>query len=248
MKFRILVPAALALVLMGCNSGGGDQAVTAKPDSFEQKYSYALGKDIGASLARLPKEIDQAYMFRGMTDALAGGEGMMTEEEKMAVLTEFRQAIQTSQMEERQAQADGNKTAGDDYRKANAAKEGVDTTDSGLQIEVLKASDGAKPTADDTVSVHYVGTLIDGTEFDSSIKRDQPATFPLKGVIKGWTEGLQQMQVGGKYRLVIPPELAYGPAGAGDAIGPNATLIFEIELLGIEVKKAEEAEAKADEG
>ena len=250
MKSRILIPAAAALVLVGCNQGGGgDQAeITAAPDSFEQKYSYALGKDIGGSLAQLPKDVDQAYLFQGMRDSLGDTDGLMDDEEKVAVLNEFRTQMQAAQLEEQQAASGENKKLGDDYRKANGAKEGVTTTASGLQIETLTAAEGDKPVAADTVTVHYVGTLVDGTEFDSSVQRGQPATFPLNGVIKGWTEGLQLMNVGGKYRLVIPSELGYGPAGAGAAIGPNSTLVFEIEVLGIEGKEApvEDAKGKAD--
>ena len=244
MKSRILIPAAAALFLVGCNQGGGEQAaVTDAPDSFEQKYSYALGKDIGGSLAQLPKDVDQAYLFQGMRDSLAGEDGLMNDEDKMAVLNEFRTQMQAAQLEEQQAASGENATVGEEFSKTNGAKEGVTTTESGLQLEVITAGEGDKPAAADTVTVHYVGTLIDGTEFDSSVKRGQPATFPLSGVIKGWTEGLQLMNVGGKYKLVIPPELAYGPAGAGASIGPNSTLIFEIEVLGIEGKEPE-AEAK----
>lgn len=250
MKFRILVPAAAALLIAGCNQGGGDTAeVTQAPESFEQKYSYALGKDIGASLGQLPKDVDEGYLFQGVRDGLGGSEGLMNDEEKLAVLNEFRTQMQQAQMEEQQAAAGENKTAGEAFRKENAAKDGVETTESGLQYEVLTEGEGESPTAEDTVTVHYTGTLIDGTEFDSSHKRGQPATFPLTGVIKGWTEGLQLMNVGGKYRLVIPPELAYGANGAGGKIGPNATLVFEIDLLGIEgAEEGEDAEAESDEG
>ncbi len=244
MKSRILIPAAAALFLVGCGQGSSDSAaVTTAPDSFEQKYSYALGKDIGGSLAQLPKGVDQAYLFQGMRDALDGADGLMDDEEKVVVLNEFRTQMQAAQLEKQQAASSENASKGEEYRKTNGAKEGVTTTASGLQLEVITAGKGDKPAATDTVTVHYAGTLVDGTEFDSSVKRGQPATFPLNGVIKGWTEGLQLMNVGGKYRLVIPPELAYGPAGAGAAIGPNSTLIFEIELLGIEGKEEAEGEA-----
>ena len=243
MKSRILIPAAAALFVAGCNQqgGGGSATVTDAPDSFEQKYSYALGKDIGGSLGQLPKDVDQEYLFQGVRDGLNGAEGLMNDEEKLAVLNEFRTQMQAAQMEKQQAAASENKSKGDAFRKTNSEKEGVKTTDSGLQIEVITEGEGDSPKAEDTVTVHYTGTLIDGTEFDSSHKRGQPATFPLNGVIKGWTEGLQQMKVGGKYRLVIPPELAYGPNGAGGQIGPNSTLVFEIDLIGIEGD--EEAEA-----
>ncbi|MDX1497217.1 MAG: FKBP-type peptidyl-prolyl cis-trans isomerase, partial [Salinisphaeraceae bacterium] len=247
MKSRILVPVAAALCIVGCDQGGGDKAeVTAAPESFEQKYSYALGKDIGGSLGQLPKDIDQQYLFQGVKDGLADEAGLMDDEEKLAVLNEFRTQMQQAQMEKQQAAAGENQAKGEEFRKANAEKEGVKTTESGLQIEVLEEGKGESPNAEDTVTVHYTGTLIDGTEFDSSHKRGQPATFPLNGVIKGWTEGLQLMDVGGKYRLVIPPELAYGPSGAGGQIGPNATLVFEIDLLGIEGGDSVEDQASED--
>jgi FKBP-type peptidyl-prolyl cis-trans isomerase FkpA len=134
----------------------------------------------------------------------------------------------------KQAQVTSNGETGDAFRAENAAKDGVTVTDSGLQYEILEAGGGETPTETDTVTVHYKGTLIDGTEFDSSHKRGEPATFPLNRVIKGWTEGVQLMQVGATYRFVIPPELGYGEAGAPPNIGPNSTLVFEVELLGIQ--------------
>jgi len=141
--------------------------------------------------------------------------------------------IPSMQLQAAAAPAVATRLAGEAFLAENAAREGVTVTESGLQYEVLTAAEGAMPTEDDTVSVHYVGTLLDGTEFDSSIARGEPASFPLKGVIPGWTEGLQLMTVGSKNRFVIPSDLAYGDRGAGQAIGPGETLIFEVELLEI---------------
>lgn len=216
------------LLLAGCGSEKTDL------DNFEQKYSYALGQDIGRSLKNLPLDIEMEYMFQGVRDALADEKkSLLTDEEMAAVMKEFAQKMQDAQKEKRESQTKENEDKGKSFRDENAKKEGVTTTASGLQIETITKGEGAQPKAEDTVTVHYVGTLIDGKEFDSSVKRGQPATFPLNGVIKGWTEGLQLMNVGGKYKLVVPSELAYGANGAGQLIGPNATLVFEVELIGI---------------
>lgn len=240
----MLVPAVA--VVAACSGGDGGKQVTSL-DSFEQKYSYALGQDIGNSLGKMPMQVELDYLVQGLRDVSGEGEGLLTEEEARQVLQEFTQKAQAAQLEKQQTAAADNMANGDAFRKENAAKEGVTTTDSGLQIETVQAAEGPKPTVEDRVTVHYTGTLVDGTKFDSSVDRGQPATFPLNGVIKGWTEGLQLMNVGGKYRLVIPPELGYGASGAGQAIGPNATLVFDIELLSIEGKgEAEAAPAEED--
>ena len=217
-----------ALLLAGCGSEKDSL------DNFEQKYSYALGQDIGRSLKNLPMDIEMEYMFQGVRDALADEQkNLLSDEEMTAVMKEFAVKMQEAQKEKRETAAKDNEDKGKAFRDENAKKDGVTTTESGLQIETISEGKGAKPKATDTVTVHYVGTLIDGKEFDSSVKRGQPATFPLTGVIKGWTEGLQLMNVGGKYKLVVPPDLAYGPNGAGQLIGPNATLVFEVELISI---------------
>ncbi len=216
------------LLLAGCSAEKTDL------DNFEQKYSYALGQDIGRSLKNLPLDIEMEYMFQGVRDALADEQkNLLTDEEMATVMKEFAQKMQDAQKEKREASAKDNEDKGKAFREENGKKEGVTTTESGLQIETVTKGEGAKPKAEDIVTVHYTGTLIDGKEFDSSVKRGQPANFPLNGVIKGWTEGLQLMNVGGKYKLVVPPELAYGANGAGQLIGPNATLVFEIELISI---------------
>ena len=163
----------------------------------------------------------------------------MTEEEIGTALQEFQTEMITKMMEERTKKAAENKEAGDKFLAENKTKEGVKTTESGLQYIVEKEGEGDSPAAEDTVEVHYRGTLLDGTEFDSSYKRNEPAKFPLNRVIKGWTEGVQLMKKGAKYKFFIPSELAYGEGGAGEQIGPNSTLIFEVELISFEKAKKE---------
>jgi FKBP-type peptidyl-prolyl cis-trans isomerase FklB len=212
----------------------------------KQKASYALGMNIGADLKRkgVSPSVDAALTARGLKDALAGTKPLMTEEEEKAALmqlqTEVRATQQTmaqeAQAKAREADAPTRK-AGEDFLAANKSKEGVVTLPSGLQYKVLTAGTGPKPTTSDTVTCNYKGTLLSGKEFDSSYKRGQPASFPVGGVIKGWTEALQLMPVGSKWQLFIPSDLAYGDHGAGADIGPGETLIFEVELLSIAEQK-----------
>lgn len=191
------------------------------------RLSYALGLEIGASLKRLQTEIDLAVFARGVEDSLKGRETFLTPQEAAKVREEFMKKMQNEF-------AGKSQKGGKAFLAENKKKEGVVTTASGLQYMVLSEGNGPKPKATDRVSVHYRGTLVNGTEFDSSYKRGQPATFAVNGVIPGWTEALQIMKVGSKYRLFIPSNLAYGERGTGQQIGPNATLIFEVELLAIE--------------
>ncbi len=209
----------------------------------KEKASYALGMNIGAnlekSLQRDGIEVDSAIFLRGMKDALTGGKLLMTDEESKTAFTTYQKESQ----EKREAE---NKKQGEAFLAANKSKEGVVTLPSGLQYKIEKQGDGAKPLSTDSVECNYRGTLIDGKEFDSSYKRGKPATFPVSGVIKGWTEILQLMPVGSKYQVFIPADLAYGahpPAGAN--IGPNSTLIFEVELLSIKQKPTAAAPAPA---
>ncbi len=195
-------------------------------DTPESKVSYALGMMIGERVIKQYGEVDYDLLVQAMKAQAAGDATDLSMEEAQMVLQEQQQAAAAEAAAEAQQ-------AGASFLEENKAREGVMVTDSGLQYEVLSEGEGPKPTADDTVSVHYVGTLMDGTEFDSSIARGEPASFPLKGVIPGWTEGLQLMNVGSKYRFVIPSDLAYGERGAGQAIGPGETLVFEVELLEI---------------
>ncbi len=224
---------ALATMLVGSvglTQGLHAQALT----SDEAKLSYSLGVMIGENILIHDFQSLDTEAFRMGIDTVYGNQdALMTPEEIMATM----QAFQQNQMEDQRvalaAQAEENLAKGEAYLAENASNDGVTTTDSGLQYQLLEAGEGASPTATDVVKVHYRGHLIDGTEFDSSYSRGEPISFPLNGVIPGWTEGLQLMQVGEKARLVIPSDLAYGPNGMGNAIGPNETLVFEVELLDI---------------
>ncbi len=199
----------------------------------KDKVSYAIGMQVGSNLARQGVEIDPSVFIKGLNDAIAG-KLIMTDDEARAVLTQLQNDVRVKMEEKAKLAAEANKKEGDVFLAANKAKEGIVTTPSGLQYKVLKEGTGPKPTANDKVVCNYRGTLINGTEFDSSYKHGQPATFPVTGVIKGWTEALQLMPVGSKWQLFIPSDLAYGSQQRSAEIGPNATLLFELELLSIE--------------
>jgi FKBP-type peptidyl-prolyl cis-trans isomerase FklB len=206
----------------------------------KEKFSYALGmntgKRMGDSLKKQSVPFDPAILARGVKDGLAGGKTLLTDDEAQAVLTEVQKQVREKQQEKMQQVGTVNKKEGEAFLAGNKGKEGVVTLPSGLQYKILKAGTGAKPTASDSVVCNYRGTLINGTEFDSSYKRGQPAPFAVSGVIRGWTEALQLMPVGSKWQLFIPSDLAYGDRGTGTDIGPDSTLIFEVELLSIEDK------------
>jgi FKBP-type peptidyl-prolyl cis-trans isomerase FklB len=202
----------------------------------KDKTSYALGLSVGKNLQNDGVDVDLAILARGIKDALAGGKVLLTDDEVKAVMTSFKMNMQKKQEEKMQQAGDANKKEGDAFLAANKTKEGVVTLPSGLQYKIVTAGTGAKPTAADSVVCNYRGTLINGKEFDASSKHGGPATFPVSGVIKGWTEALQLMPVGSKWQLFIPPDLAYGQRGAGGDIGPGATLVFEVELLSIKGK------------
>jgi len=202
--------------------------------SDEAKTAYALGAQIGQSLKRMGVEIDFDGFVKGMKDSLGEGPLALSEDEMRNLQMEFRKNAAAKQQEQMQKDAEENLAKQKEYMDANGKKEGVVTLPSGLQYRVITEGTGAIPTATDQVKVNYRGTLVDGTEFDSSYSRGEPATFPVRGVIPGWTEALQLMPVGSKWELVIPGDLAYGMrGGAGGKIGPNAMLIFEVELLDI---------------
>ena len=212
----------------------------------KEKVSYALGANLGMNLHKQSVEVDTTIVLRGLKDALAGGKLLLTDDEAKAALTQLQTDLRNKQMEKMKEAMDLNKKAGTEFLEANKAKEGVVTLPSGLQYKILTEGTGPKPTAADTVSCNYRGTLLDGTEFDSSYKRGQPASFPVTGVIKGWTEALQLMPVGSKWQLFVPSDLAYGDRGADprSGIGPGATLIFEVELLSIQEKPKTEVAPK----
>ncbi len=202
-------------------------------ETLEQKASYGFGVDFAKRLKQQGIDLDISALIRGIQDQASGKKLAFEEGEMNQFKAEYTQQLQTRLMEQQKQIAAQNLEAGQKFLAANAKKEGVKTTASGLQYKVIKSGDGPSPKAEDTVTTHYRGTLIDGREFDSSHRRGQPASFPVNGVIKGWTEALQLMQVGDKWELYIPSDLAYGPAQRGDLIQPNSTLVFEIELLGI---------------
>ncbi len=206
------------------------------PEVTPANVSYAYGTMIGKQLKQMGVTLDQAELAKGISDTLDGKKPRLSQAEAQKVIMAF----QEQKMKEDQANAAGaaakNKEEGAAFLAKNGKREGVTTTKSGLQYEVMKQGDGAKPAATDTVKVHYHGTLLNGTVFDSSVERGEPTTFPLNGVIPGWTEGVQLMNVGSKFKFAIPSDLAYGDRGAGGDIGPGATLIFEVELLAIEGK------------
>jgi FKBP-type peptidyl-prolyl cis-trans isomerase len=205
-----------------------------------------IGTNLGSTLKKQSVEVDWNLVSQGLKDSTTtGAKTRLTEDEAKAVLTEVQNEARKEQQEKMQEAAAKNKTEGEAFLAANKAKDGVVTLPSGLQYKILTAGTGPKPTASDSVVCNYRGTLINGTEFDSSYKRGQPATFGVGQVIKGWTEALQLMPVGSKWQLVIPSSLAYGDRGAGAEIGPNATLIFEVELLSIQ-EKAKDEKSKDD--
>ncbi len=211
-------------------------APTTHPTSMDthlRDASYGIGFNMGTELTQAPFKLDVEQVVAGLRDASGGKPSAFPEAQIKAALDAIQHDAAAAAEAKAREGGDANVKAGDAYRAENGKKPGVTTTPSGLQIETLVAGTGPSPTAADKVKVHYVGTLIDGTKFDSSVDRGQPITFPLNGVIKGWGEGLQLMKVGGKARLVIPPSLGYGAQGTGP-IPPNATLVFEVQLLSIE--------------
>ena len=201
-----------------------------------EKRSYAMGLDLGRNIRKESLEVDPALFTQGLKDALAGNKPLMNDEEVRATIVDLQNEVRAKMVQAMKDLAEKNKREGEAFLAENKKKEGVVTLPSGLQYKILKAGDGKKPTAEDTVVCQYRGTLIDGKEFDSSYKRNQPATFPVNRVIKGWTEALQLMPVGSKWQLFIPSDLAYGERGAGSDIPPNSTLIFEVELVSIQPK------------
>ena len=210
----------------------------------KDKASYALGMNIGNGLHRQGVPVDPAIVARGLRDAMAGTKTLLTDQEAQTALTQLKNDVtqkMQAQQQEQQAKAHESgaaaRKAGEEFLVANKSKEGVVTLPSGMQYKILTSGTGPKPKASDTVSCNYRGTLINGKEFDSSYKRGEPTSFPVGGVIKGWTEALQLMPVGSKWQLFIPPDMAYGDRGAGTDIGPGETLIFEVELLSIGEQK-----------
>jgi FKBP-type peptidyl-prolyl cis-trans isomerase FklB len=200
----------------------------------KEKLSYGMGMEIANNLKRQSVDLDTDLFIKGMKDALSGGKTLMTEREARDAIMAFQKEMMAKQKETSKIAGEKNKKEGEAFLEENKKKEGVITLPSGLQYKVIKPGTGRKPKATETVKVHYRGTLIDGTEFDSSLQRKEPATFPVNRVIPGWTEALQLMEEGAKWQLFIPSKLAYGERGQGPKIGPNAALVFEVELIAIQ--------------
>ena len=207
------------------------------PKTQKEKISYIIGLDIGQTMKKQEMDVSPDLLAKGITDGISGAKPVLSDQEIRDLMTAFQKEVRAKQEELNKKLAEKNKKEGEAFLAENKNKEGVKTLPSGLQYKVIIPGSGRKPTATDTITTQYRGTLIDGTEFDSSYKRGAPAVFPINRVIRGWTEVLPLMEEGAKWQVFIPPHLAYGERGAGREIGPNATLIFEIELISIQNKK-----------
>jgi FKBP-type peptidyl-prolyl cis-trans isomerase FklB len=233
----VAAPAVLASALaltVGVRGGAAPKVITLKTD--KDKVSYLIGFSVGSQLRRdtsSADEIDVEVLAKGIRSAMAGEKLAVSEEEAARVMQAFQQSAQAAREKRAREAAEKNKKEGEAFLAANKKKPGVVALPSGLQYKVLKEGTGKSPKATDMVTVHYRGTLIDGTEFDSSYSRNEPATFEVGQIIPGWVEALQLMKAGAKWQLFIPSELAYGEQGAGPQIGPNSVLLFEVELLSI---------------
>jgi FKBP-type peptidyl-prolyl cis-trans isomerase len=223
----------MTLLALGLLAGRAPGEETNALPTLKDKVSYGIGVDVAGNLKRLGIEVNMDALTRGIKDQLAGQKLLLSDEALKAAMTEMQGDIARKQAQAAKAAGAENMKKGEAFLAENKTKEGVVVLPSGLQYKILKAGQGKKPALTDTVECHYKGTLIDGTEVDSSYRRGQPATFPVNGVIRGWQEALPLMSVGSKWQLFIPSDLAYGPRGAGADIGPDATLIFEIDLLGV---------------
>lgn len=253
---KTLIKPAVALcafvALAACQPQSPPESADVALQTPEQRLSYGVALGLGRNMANDGMSIDVDAFSAGLRDALSGAPQKLSDEDIQAEMMAFQQRIDAEREANSQALAQVNASASAAFLTENGVREGVLTTASGLQYEVLEAGDGASPGADDRVQVHYRGTLIDGTEFDSSYARGEPVVFGVGQVISGWTEALQLMRVGARYKLFIPSDLAYGAGGAGDLIGPNAALVFEVELLDIPSQQAgaaqEDEEDDAGEG
>jgi len=228
MKFKTVIILVLATTLYS----SGLSAETLLKDE-KDRISYSIGLSIGTNFKQQSIDVTLEPLMAGIRDALLDQKPLMSDEEIKTTMEAFRQQMTAQMKQKKESEASNNQAEGEAFLRENAKKSGVITTASGLQYEVIRKGTGPKPKLTDTVVTHYTGTLLDGKIFDSSYKRNAPATFPVNGVIKGWTEALQLMETGSKWKLYIPSGLGYGARGAGNVIGPNATLVFDIELLEI---------------
>jgi len=234
MYFRLFTVMIILTYLLGCAPEEASSAAELKLDTSKNRISYTIGVNIGQDFKSQNMDVDPDVLLMGLKDVLSGKEPQLTDEEMMQEVQNFQQEMQAKMAAEMEALATKNKAEGEAFLAENAKQEGVVVTESGLQYKILEPGEGDVPGPADLATVHYRGTLIDGTQFDSSYDRGQPATFPVGGVIPGWTEALQMMKPGAKWQLFIPAELAYGERGAGQDIGPNATLLFDVELISVE--------------
>jgi len=226
-----MIAIIISLGLVSCNRNKVDKSDL---KTLKDKASYALGLDIGKNMRKGQMEVDADKLLAGIKEGLLSDTSkVLTDAEVEKVMEQFQQELVGKQQKQMKADADKNKKEGEAFLKENTKKQGVVTLPSGLQYKVIAAGKGKKPTLDNKVVVNYRGTFINGKEFDSSIKRGQPAVFPVKGILKGWEEALQLMSVGDKWNIYLPADLAYGDRGAGGIIPPGATIIFEVELLDI---------------
>jgi FKBP-type peptidyl-prolyl cis-trans isomerase len=262
MKRNLVLLVFLALFACSCGKTQSEKSepvakkeiTAADLKTEDEKVSYSLGYSMGQNFKKDEMTVDLALFQQGVEDGFVGGEQVLSDDEIRKTMMAFqqkmrakRQAEYRKRMEERKEEGKVNKEKGEAFLEENKSKEGVVTTESGLQYKILKEGTGASPKATDTVKCNYRGTTIDGEEFDSSYQRGEPATFALNRVIKGWTEGLQLMKEGGKWQFFVPSELAYGERGAGQNIGPNEVLVFEVELLEIVKPETEKTDSKETE-
>lgn len=223
----------VASAVMACFASDSVAAEKAEPKTQKEKAGYSIGVSLGESLKKQGIELDIQMVIQGMKDSYSGSKLLMADKDIQTTLQSLQKDMAAKQNEQAVKEGLKNKKEGEAFLAANKKKEGVNTLPSGLQYKIIKEGSGKPPKKSDTVNVNYKGTLINGTEFDSSYKRGTPASFPVGGVIPGWTEALQLMKPGSKWQLFIPSNLAYGERGAGPMIGPNSTLIFEVELISI---------------
>ena len=233
MKLRWLV--SLGIILFLASQIGAQETPSLKDQ--KDKISYSIGMEMGKNLKRQSLDLNPDILLKGIKDAFSGEKALMTDQEIAETMTAFQKEMMAKQQETAKKLGEKNKKEGEVFLAENKKKEGVVTLPSGLQYKLIKPGTDKKPKATDTVKAHYRGTLIDGKEFDSSYRRGEPVSFPVNGVIPGWSEALQLMGEGAKWQVFIPSNLAYGERGAGRDIGPNATLVFEIELISIQEKK-----------
>lgn len=234
MYLRLFSAMFLLMFLVGCAAEEAKVAPEKKLDTPKSRISYTIGVNIGQDFKTQEMDIDTDVLLMGLKDSLTGKELQLTDEEMVSEIQAFQQEMQAKMVAEMEAASAKNQTEGEAFLAENAKKDGVVVTESGLQYKILESGEGDSPAPADVATLHYRGTLIDGTQFDSSYERGQPATFPVGGVIAGWTEALQLMKPGSKWQLVIPAGLAYGERGAGQDIGPYATLMFDVELISVE--------------